>query len=256
MRLRFLIPSLCIAAGAAADQAPEPIDIGPAQPAQVQAQPADNDAEVAAKASYLIGWQMGQAVKEHDLVREQVLKGLAEGADGKPMGLPMDEAQKVMMAFQGREQKAQQAKQAKAGEEGAKRKDTNPAWLADNGKKPGVTTTKSGLQYRVIASGEPTAKQPTKDDQVQVNYTGKLLDGTVFDASERNGGPVTFGVGNVIPGWTEALQLMHEGDKWTLFIPSELAYGEHAPPAIGPNQILIFDVELLKVMPPAPKATP
>jgi FKBP-type peptidyl-prolyl cis-trans isomerase FklB len=247
MRLRALVPCLLSFVAAAADQAPEPIDLTVAEPPA--AKPAGDDAKLTDEASYLIGWQMGQAVKEHGLAREKVLAGLGDAVEGKAMAIPMEQAQQVMMAFQQRAQQKQAEKQQEAAGAGAKRKETNPAWLADNAKKPGVTTTKSGLQYVVKKSG--AGAQPTADNQVSVNYSGKLIDGTEFDSSVRNGGPVTFGVGQVIKGWTEALQLMHEGDQWTLYIPSELAYGEQAPPTIGPNQILVFDVELVKVMPAA-----
>ncbi len=126
---------------------------------------------------------------------------------------------------------------------------TNEQWLEENGKRPGVTATASGLQYEVItASPRADANQAKDGDQVQVNYKGTLLDGTEFDASK--GSPASFGVNNVITGWTEALKLMKEGDKWRLFIPSALAYGEKgSPPKIGPNQILVFEVELVKAAP-------
>lgn len=119
-------------------------------------------------------------------------------------------------------------------------------FLAENKSKEGVKTTESGLQYRVINSG--AGKMPTADQSVTVHYTGKLIDGTVFDSSVERGEPATFGVSQVIDGWTEALQLMKEGDKWELFIPSELAYGERgAGRRIPPYSTLIFEVELIKV---------
>jgi len=119
-------------------------------------------------------------------------------------------------------------------------------WLEENGKKPGVSTTASGLQYEVISRGPDGGKQPTDTDQVQVNYKGTLVDGTEFDASK--GTPAEFGVTGVIKGWTEALKLMHPGDKYRLFIPPELGYGEAgSPPKIGANQILVFEVELVGI---------
>jgi len=124
---------------------------------------------------------------------------------------------------------------------------TNSQWLEENGKKPGVTTTASGLQYEVISrGGDEAGKQPTDSDQVKVHYKGALIDGTEFDAS--TGEPAQFGVTGVITGWTEALKLMRPGDKWRLFIPAALAYGEAgSPPKIGANQILIFEVELVAI---------
>jgi len=120
------------------------------------------------------------------------------------------------------------------------------AFLAANAKKDGVTTTASGLQYKVITAG--TGSSPKASDQVKVHYTGTLIDGTVFDSSVQRGQPIVFGVTQVIPGWTEALQLMKVGDKWQLFIPAKLAYADHSPsPAIPPNSVLIFEVELLGI---------
>ncbi len=119
-------------------------------------------------------------------------------------------------------------------------------FLAENAKKDGVKTTASGLQYKVIKSG--TGPTPKASDTVKVHYHGTLIDGTVFDSSVQRGEPITFPVTGVIPGWVEALQMMKVGDKWQLFIPAKLAYGEHSPtPAIPPNSVLIFEVELLGI---------
>ena len=126
----------------------------------------------------------------------------------------------------------------------------NAAFLAANAKKPGVIVTPSGLQYRVIHSG--FGKRPTAFDTVTVNYRGQLINGTVFDSTEP-GLPANFQVNRLIPGWTEALELMREGDHWQLVIPSNLAYGDRgAGGAIPPNQVLVFDLEMLKVTPPPP----
>lgn len=120
------------------------------------------------------------------------------------------------------------------------------AFLVVNAKKDGVITTASGLQYKVIKSG--AGESPKLDDKVKVHYHGTLIDGTVFDSSVQRGEPIVFPVGAVIPGWVEALQLMKVGDKWQLFIPARLAYGEQSPsPMIPANSVLIFEVELLGI---------
>lgn len=138
------------------------------------------------------------------------------------------------------EQRAAAAKMGEVNEAAGKQ------FLDENGKRVEVKTTASGLQYEVINEG--SGKQPTASDRVTVHYTGKLIDGTVFDSSVERGEPATFGVTQVIPGWVEALQMMKEGAKWRLFIPSNLAYGPNgAGNVIGPNSTLIFDVELIKV---------
>lgn len=119
-------------------------------------------------------------------------------------------------------------------------------FLTENSEKPGVVETKSGLQYQVIKRGE--GKMPAATDQVTVHYEGALINGDIFDSSYKRGAPATFGVNQVIQGWQEALQLMTEGSVWMLYIPSELAYGQHGSfGAIGPNETLVFKVELLTV---------
>lgn len=149
------------------------------------------------------------------------------------------EIQKYFEAMAARQQEEMQAK-AKINEE------AGITYLAKNKERQEVLTTPSGLQYEVIKEGN--GKQPTANDSVTVHYTGRLIDGTVFDSSVDRGEPATFGVTQVIPGWVEALQMMKEGAQWRLYIPSALAYGPNgAGNAIGPNETLIFDVELIKV---------
>jgi len=124
--------------------------------------------------------------------------------------------------------------------------ETGAEFLANNAEKPGVTVTDSGLQYEVLKSGK--GRSPQRTDRVTVHYRGTLVDGREFDSSYKRGKPATFQLNRVIPGWTEGLQLMKEGDKWRLFIPSNLGYGQRgAGGMIGPNETLIFEVELLKV---------
>jgi FKBP-type peptidyl-prolyl cis-trans isomerase FklB len=173
-----------------------------------------------------------------------VIKGIQAATSANPPVVDMQ-------AFQALMQQYQQEVMAAQAERGKGMVEKNKVWLAENGKKAGMTTTPSGLQYEVMASG--TGKQPAETDTVSVNYKGYLPDGTVFDESSRHGGPATFPLHGVIKGWTEALKLMKEGDKWRIFLPSDLAYGPSgSPPTIPPNQLLIFEVELLKVLPPQP----
>ncbi|WP_333818895.1 FKBP-type peptidyl-prolyl cis-trans isomerase [Ohtaekwangia sp.] len=156
--------------------------------------------------------------------------------ENKKLKLEQSEAMTIVQQYM------QQAVEKK----NSKLKASSQVFLNENKTKEGVKTTASGLQYKVVKSG--TGKVPKATDNVTVHYTGKLTDGTVFDSSVERGQPVTFGVSEVIPGWTEALQLMHEGDKWMLYIPQELGYGERGAGAqIPPYATLVFEVELIKV---------
>jgi FKBP-type peptidyl-prolyl cis-trans isomerase len=159
--------------------------------------------------------------------------------------------QEVLTALQkdlGAKQQEKMAKQKeKMKEAGEKNKNEGEKFLAENKKKKGVKALPSGLQYKVITEG--TGKAPAATETVTVQYKGTLIDGTEFDSSYKSGHPATFAVNGVIKGWTEALQLMKEGSKWQLFIPSELAYADRGTPGgpIGPNAALIFEVELVSV---------
>ena len=196
------------------------------------------------KASYIIGVQLGtqMAQTKDDIDLDKVMLGLRESYDGKEPRIQKDEMMKVMQEFQQAMQAKQQAKLTEAGSKNAKE---GEAFLAENKKKDGIVTLPSGLQYKVLTTGK--GKSPKASDTVVTHYRGSLLDGKVFDSSYERGEPVTFPVGGVIPGWTEALQLMKAGDKWQLFIPSALAYGEQGQGPIGSNSVLLFDIELLEV---------
>ena len=197
--------------------------------------------------SYALGLSMGNNFRNsgiNEINVEDFSDGVAAVFYGSQPKMSYDEAKEVIRVFFTELEEKQKA-------EAAKMADVNKAageeYLAKNGQRAEVKTLPSGLQYEVIVEG--TGAQPTAADQVEVHYTGKLIDGTVFDSSVDRGVPATFGVTQVIPGWVEALQLMKAGSKWRLFIPSALAYGpQGAGPVIGPNATLIFDVELLKVI--------
>ncbi len=189
-------------------------------------------------AGYAIGTMIGQNLKKDGL--DSINVDLI--AVGIKTVLHKDSILINQQACQGLVQNYVGAIKAKQGEASKK---AGQAFLDENKKKPGIITTSSGLQYQVIKMG--TGPKPGKNDTVSTNYTGTLIDGTVFDSSERQGKPVSFPVGQVIPGWTEALQLMPVGSKWKLFIPSDLAYGEHGPAQIGSNATLIFDIELVSI---------
>jgi FKBP-type peptidyl-prolyl cis-trans isomerase FklB len=193
------------------------------------------------KISYIVGMDIGNNLKKQSIgVNPKVLaKGIEDALAGAKPLLTEQEIQETMMAFQ-KEMLAKQAEVAK------KNKTEGEAFLAENKKKEGVKTLPSGLQYKVTKAG--TGKKPKSSDTVTVNYRGTLIDGTEFDSSYKRGQPATFQVSGVIPGWTEALQLMEEGAKWQLFIPSNLAYGERgAGGVIGPNATLVFEIELVSV---------
>ncbi len=196
-------------------------------------------------ASYAIGLQIGKSLKDQglDIDIPTLSAGMADYFAGAPKLTP-DQIQTVMMDLQKKAMERMQAEQAKKGDENAKK---GEAFLAENKKDPNVKVTASGLQYKVVKEG--TGKKPTRDNVVKVHYTGKLIDGTVFDSSVERGEPTEFPLGNVIAGWTEGVQLMSVGSKFTFFIPPTLAYGANgAGQSIGPNETLIFEVELLEIV--------
>lgn len=200
----------------------------------------------AQKASYGIGLNMGKSLAQegmNDLDSKAVAAGI-EDAIGKKKQRVTDE--ELTQAFT-ELQKRSEEQAAKLSEETLK---SGKKFLEDNGKREGVVTTKSGLQYEVVKKAD--GPQPKATDVVTVHYEGKLTDGTVFDSSIQRGSPIDLPVNGVIPGWVEALQLMHVGEKIKLYIPSELAYGAQSPsPTIPANSVLVFDLELLAIKNPA-----
>jgi FKBP-type peptidyl-prolyl cis-trans isomerase FklB len=201
--------------------------------------------DLSQKISYIIGRDMAANFKKQgiDIEADALLFGLKDALAGKASLLDQNEVQQTMMQLQ---MQMEQKQQSTAGASGEANKKEGEAFLQANQSKEGVKALPSGLQYQVLESG--SGKTPTLSSNVTTHYHGTLLDGTVFDSSYERGEPASFPVNGVIAGWTEALQLMKEGDKWRLFIPGNLAYGSRgAGGDIGPNATLIFDVELLSV---------
>ncbi|MCG6918710.1 MAG: FKBP-type peptidyl-prolyl cis-trans isomerase [Deltaproteobacteria bacterium] len=196
-----------------------------------------------AKESYSVGYQFGQNLKkmEADLDPEVMTAAIRDGLSGKESRLSDEEMRAAVASLR---EKTVAAMQASIKEQAQKNLAEGEKFLAENKIKEGVKTTGSGLQYKVIEEGEGSS--PKAGDTVTVHYRGTFVDGTEFDSSYQRGEPATFPLTGVIPGWTEALQLMKKGSKWVLFIPSDLAYGERgAGSRIPPNSTLIFEVELI-----------
>jgi FKBP-type peptidyl-prolyl cis-trans isomerase FklB len=188
--------------------------------------------------SYAIGVNIGSNIKSQNLkVNSQILaKALDDVMAGNDAIMSSDASGAFLQNYF----------QKQSNKVGDGNKSKGDAFLAENKKKEGVVTLPSGLQYKILNEG--SGPKPASTDKVKVHYHGTLIDGTVFDSSVNRGEPAEFGVTQVIQGWIEALQLMPVGSKWTLYIPSSLAYGPQGPPSIGPNQTLIFDVELLDIV--------
>jgi FKBP-type peptidyl-prolyl cis-trans isomerase FklB len=193
----------------------------------------------AAKVSYALGMDIGKNLKDahiDSLDIEMIAEGLRDVLKNNITKLTADQTQDVISSYLMRKKAEMSTKQQKAGLD----------FLAANAKRKGVITLPSGLQYEIITAGK--GQKPTIDDKVTTHYTGTLIDGTVFDSSVERNEPATFPVGQVIRGWTEALQLMPVGSKWKLYIPSNLAYGDQgAGGVIGPNETLVFEIELLSI---------
>jgi FKBP-type peptidyl-prolyl cis-trans isomerase len=197
------------------------------------------------RASYALGYSAGEqlSAQASDLDVDQLVAGLRDAFAGEEGLMTAEEIQSTMMEYQ---QTMAAAENERLTAEGAENKAEGDAFLAQNADKPGVTVTDSGLQYEVLEEGDGAS--PSATDQVTVHYEGRLIDGTVFDSSYDRGEPVNFPLNQVIPGWSEGVQLMNVGSKYRFYIPGEIGYGLRPPPGeIGPNQTLIFDVELLAI---------
>ena len=197
------------------------------------------------KTSYALGVNFGSNLKsqEVEVNLDTVVQGLKDALAGEPK---MNQQEMAAVFQQLRSQIM-----ARQEEKKAENKAAGDKWLAENAQKEGVEKLPSGLQYKVIKEGSGDSPKPT--DEVSVKYTGRLLDGTVFDSTDNRGGePAKFRLNAVIPGWTEGMQKMKEGAIYELYIPAELAYGERGRPGIPPNSVLLFNVELLDVIPGAP----
>lgn len=208
------------------------------------AQEAQKPTEQKDKVSYSIGMDVGNNLKRQaiDVDVDLLARGVKDALAGGETLLSPEEARETLMALQQelREKAIERRKQ-----DAERNKKEGEAFLVENGKKEGVVSLPSGLQYKIIRSGEGAS--PTATDTVETNYRGTLIDGTEFDSSYNRGQTAVFPVNGVIAGWTEALQLMKVGDKWQLFIPPDLAYGERGAGPIGPNATLVFEVELVSI---------
>ncbi len=196
--------------------------------------------------SYTLGMDMGQSLAAQDIALdiEILIQALRASYLGEETLLSREQADAEREGFI---RQRQQALEQQRIEDARINLEEGQAFLAANAERDGVQVTESGLQYRVIEEGEGT--RPTASDRVTVHYSGRLINGVEFDSSRARGEPATFGLSQVIPGWTEGLQLMREGGRYEFFIPSDLAYGEQGRPGpIGPNSTLIFDVELIEVV--------
>ncbi len=194
---------------------------------------------------YSLGVTLGQSIQQDvdELDVDAFTQAIRDVFAGGELAMSDEEMADTLMRFQ---QEAMAARQAETEQLAETNRSDGEAFLATHAEEEGVEVTDSGLQYRVIESGDGAT--PGADDSVQVHYVGTLIDGTVFDSSLERGEPVSFRVDQVIDGWQEALQLMSEGDTWEIVIPAELAYGAQGQGPIGPYETLIFRVELLDVM--------
>lgn len=196
------------------------------------------------KVSYGLGLNVGQNLQAQGIELDSTAftAGLDDALKKAEPRLKQEDIMKAMQDFQQQQMAKRKAERDAAAETNKKEAE---AFLAENGKKEGVVTTASGLQYKVLTEGK--GAKPTADDTVEVNYKGTFLNGEEFDSSYKRGKPVTFAVKGVVPGWTEVLQLMPVGSKWEVVLPSDLAYGPGGTGRIGPNAALKFEIELLGI---------
>ena len=197
------------------------------------------------KASYIIGTDIGKSLvtMKDDIRLDALIAGMEDRFHERSLRVDQEESKEIMRAFSAKLQKKREEQDALAARDN---REAGEAFLAENKKKDDVVTTESGLQYVVLTKGDGPV--PAATDRVTVHYKGTTIDGTEFDSSYRRNEPASFPVNGVIKGWTEALQLMNVGSRYRLFIPSELAYGQRgAGGDIGPNEVLIFEVELLDI---------
>jgi FKBP-type peptidyl-prolyl cis-trans isomerase FklB len=260
---RLIAAGIVLLGNAAAQQTPATNTTPPAKPRSSTATATQHKSTTATtplvlttekdKQSYAIGLNVGKNLHRDgiDVDPKIVLRGLQDELAGGKILLTDDQIKTVLTDLQNQVRQKQEAKTQALAESNKKE---GAAFLTANGTKEGVVTLPSGLEYKVLVAG--TGPKPSATDTVVCHYRGTLLDNTEFDDSYKRGQPVTFPVGGVIKGWTEALQLMPVGSKWQLFIPSDLAYGERGKPPIGPNATLIFEVELLSIQQPKSQANP
>jgi FKBP-type peptidyl-prolyl cis-trans isomerase FklB len=251
MRVLILCLSAWLLAGVALGQTKKPAATAtkPAQKTTPAATAIKKPSQTITKMdslSYSLGVLVGQNLKQQgfeNIDAATLAKAMQDVLKGDTLKLDVAQCSQIVQTYAMGKQAEMQALEAKKYEANIS---AGKQFLDENGKRSGVTTLPSGLQYEVLTAG--TGPQPTANDKVTVHYTGSLLDGTVFDSSVERGEPATFGVTQVIQGWVEALQLMPQGSKWKLYIPYNLAYGERgAGDDIKPYSTLVFEVELLKI---------
>ena len=254
---KFLIAAGLVSFGAIAEDPKPAVSAKPALATTAVTPAASKFASPKEERSYAMGVVLANDMKTnlgnagYDIDADTLAKAFFEVFSGKPALLPLTDARKLVVAYQGEMRKQAEEKRKMEAETNKKAGDE---FLAANKSKPGVTALPSGLQYKVIKQGE--GAKPKATDIVVTQYKGTLIDGTEFDSSYTRGEPAKFAANRVIKGWTEALQLMPVGSKWQLFIPSELAYGPTGSGRkIGPNSALVFEIELVGIQEP-PKNTP